>query len=207
MVAPSPDAPAEYREALSLEEIEGLEPQLRFPIVLAVSQPSSGSGWSRDEIEIIESWEPSLRASGFVEHIVILPESLSGTCGYRMSYHCGIDRNRRAAARFHADALLLISAQTEVDSFANAAAFLNATIVGIWLVPAHHRHATTVLEGTLIDNRNEYLYAFARAYGRTRLVRPLAYANWQKASKRSRIKALREFGERMLTAIAEHDAR
>ena len=123
MLAPSSEAAAEYRDSLSLEEIERLEPQLLFPI---------DRGWSKEEIKLIESWESPLRATGFLQHLVVLPESLSSSCDYRISYHCGIERNRRTTARFNANALLLVSAQTEVGSFANGAVFLNATIVDIW---------------------------------------------------------------------------
>ena len=205
MVAPSPDVPAEYREVLSLEEIEGLQPQLRFPIKLAISQPSSGSGWTADEIAIIESWEEPLRATGFVDSIVVLPESLSESCGWGLAYHCGVLRNRRAAARFHADALLFVAAQTEVRQYANPASILNLTVVGLWLVPAHHRNATTVLERTLIDNRNEYVYAFSRAYGEVKMVRPLAYSNWRRSADLSRQRALADFGSRMLAELEKYD--
>lgn len=206
MVAPSPESSPQYREALTIEAIEALGPQLQFPITLAVSQPSSGSGWSADELSLIESWEGPLRDSGFVDRLIVLPEALADSCGWRMSYHCGIDRNRRTAARFHADALLLISARTEVESHANPAAILNATILGLWLVPGHHRNATTVLEGALVDNRNEYLYAFVRAYGEARLLRPLLYARWRRVSARSRLKALQQFGQRMLREVSARDS-
>lgn len=207
MVAPSPEAALEYQEHLTLAEIEHLKPQLQFPITLAVTQPSSGSGWSAEEIAVIESLEEPLREQGFLDELVVLPESLSESCGWRMSYHCGIGRSRRTAARFQADALLLISLQTEVESRMNPASILNLTIVGLWLAPGHVRDATTIVEGSLVDNRNEYLYAFARAYGTAKLVRPYVYANWKKASKRSRLAALKEFGRQVIAEVSKHNYR
>ncbi len=205
MVAPSPEVELQYKEHLSLQEIETLEPQLKFPITLAVSQPSSGSGWSAQELELIELWREPLIATGFVESLVVLPESLSEPCGWRMSYHCGIARDRKTASRFRADALLLMSLRTEIKSYASPLSILNITVVGLWVVPAHYRVATTVLEGALIDNRNEYLYAFARATGKAKLVRPYVFADWDKASSRSRIQALKTFGDRMLAEIQESE--
>lgn len=203
MVAASPDAETEYRDPRSVKDIESLSPQLEFPIVLAISQPTSGSGWSAEELELIESWRAPLVKSGFVREMVVLPESLTEPCGWRMAYHCGVRRYRTAAARFKADALLLMAAETTGKSFANPASVLNLTVIGLWLAPAHHRHATTVLEGSLIDNRNEYLYVFARAYGRAKLVRPYIYADWSKAHQRSRQRALETFGEDLIRQVRE----
>ncbi len=203
MVAPSPEAELEYKENLTIEEIEALEPQLGFPIRLAISQPSSGSGWSAQELDVIEAWEAPLVATGFIDSLVVLPESLSEACGWRMAYHCGIARDRKTASRFRADALLLISMKTDLKSYASPLSILNLTVVGLWTVPAHHRRATTVLEGALIDNRNEYLYAFARATGQAKLVRPYIFADWKKASSRSRLLALRTFGDRMHAELRE----
>ncbi len=205
MVAPSPEAELQYKEHLSIQEIEALEPQLSFPITLAVTQPSSGAGWSADELELIASWEAPLVRTGFVESLVLLPESLSEPCGWRMSYHCGIARDRKTAARFRADALLLMSLRTEVKSSVSPLSILNLTVIGLWLVPAHHRVATTVLEGSLVDNRNEYLYAFARATGKARLVRPYVYADWRKVSSQSRLRALEAFGSRLLSELGRRE--
>lgn len=204
MMAPSPQAEAEYKERLTLKQIDELQPQLQFPIHLAVSQPTSGSGWSREEIELIESWLPELQSAGFADELTVLPESLADSCGWRMSYNCGILRDRRTAARFHADALLLLSAQTEVKSRANPLSILNLTVVGLWLAPGHNRTAETVLEGSLVDNRNEYLYAFARAHGRAKIVRPYLFADRDRVVAESRSRALEEFGRRMLTEVGKH---
>ena len=204
MMAPSPQAEAEYKERLTLKQIEELQPQLQFPVHLAVSQPTSGAGWSREEIELIESWLPGLQASGFADELTVLPESLADSCGWRMSYNCGILRDRRTAVRFHADALLLLSAQTEIDSRANPLSLLNLTVVGLWLAPGHNRTAETVLEGSLVDTRNEYLYAFARAHGRAKIVRPFLFADRGKVVARSRLQALEEFGRRMLDEVGKH---
>lgn len=204
MTAPSPEAEVQYSESLSLREIEELQPQLRFPIHLAVSQPTSGHGWSREEIELIESWLPALEEAGFAHDLTVLPESLADSCGWRMSYNCGILRDRRTAARFRADALLLLSARTEVESRANPWSILNLTVIGLWTAPGHTRTAETVLEGSLVDNRNEYLYVFARAHGRAKIVRPYVFSDYDRVMYRSRYSALQEFGARMLEEVGKH---
>ena len=121
-----------------------------------------------------------------------------------MSYNCGIQRSRRAAARFRADALLLLSAQTEVQSRANPWSILNLTVIGLWVAPGHTRTAETVLEGSLVDNRNEYLYAFARAHGRAKKVRPYVFSDYDRVVSESRYAALVEFGTRVLEEVGKH---
>jgi hypothetical protein len=49
-------------------------------------------------------------------------------------------------------------------------------------------------EGLLLDNRNEYLYAFARGEGEEKSVRPIAYADTSAVVHASRVEALKKFG-------------
>jgi rhombotail lipoprotein len=204
MTSQLPSETPEYKNAYTIESIEALKPQLKFPIVLAVSQPTSGHGWYADEIEIIESWEAPLKEHGFISELIVLPESFSKECGWRRSYFCGVDSDRKTAARFHADALLMMSTITETESYTNPMSILNLTIVGMWLAPGHHRDAHTIVEGSLIDNRNEYLYAFARAHGEEKKIRPYAFAEWRMSTKDSRIKALKAFGEKIISEIQQN---
>lgn len=76
----------------------------------------------------------------------------------------------------------------------NPASALYLTIIGVWLVPGSHRDALTVAEGVLLDNRNEYLYAFARGEAESKSVRPGAYADTAAVVTASRVKALEDFG-------------
>jgi len=46
----------------------------------------------------------------------------------------------------------------------------------------------------LLDNRNEYLYAFARGEAESKSVRPGAYADTAAVVSASRVEALRNFG-------------
>ena len=200
--ATPPSGEPVYKDPKGVEEIEALEPQLELPLRLAVSQPATGGGWSREEVEVIESWAAPLRDLGVLQDLVILPESLDENhCPWNRSYFCGVRTNRANAGRFRADALLLISISTEYRGFSSPLALLNLTGVGLWVVPAHHREARTVLEGVLVDNRNEYLYAFARAYGTAKSVRPRMYAKWERAVRRARLEALEALGEKMVAEV------
>jgi hypothetical protein len=89
---------------------------------------------------------------------------------------------------------LILNLATSTDEYANPASELYFTIIGMWLVPATHRDALTVAEGMLFDNRNEYLYAFARGEGEQKTVRPLVYADGRAAVDALRVEALKNFG-------------
>jgi hypothetical protein len=208
--------PSYVSSGLTVEEVEKLRPQIKLPVRLAVAPPTVsyrrwwGSAdlgtWSPEEIAEIESWEEPLRSAGVVADLIILPSSLVEQC-LSDDPACSLRAQRAAAARVQADALLLINLATAVDEYANPASVLNITIVGMWLAPGHHRDALTIAEGVMIDNRNEYLYAFARGEGETHTVRPLVYADAWKAVRPSRLKALAAFGEEIVAQVSQLSTR
>ncbi|MEW6512273.1 MAG: hypothetical protein AB1428_15085 [Bacteroidota bacterium] len=142
---------------------------------------------------------PPLKNAGIVTELIVLPSMLVEECPYN-DPSCLLKARRAAAARVGADALLTITEATAVDEYANVSAILDLTIAGIWLVPGHHRDALTVAEGAMIDNRNEYLYVFARGEAEEHLVRP--FASW-KAARPSRLRALRAFGQEFIRQASE----
>lgn len=116
---------------------------------------------------------------------------------------CGLRARRAAAARVQADALLTISIVTAVDEYTNPLAFLNLTIVGMWLAPGHHCDALAMVEGAMLDNRNEYLYAFARGEAQEKLVRPLMCVESRRAVRSSRLRALQRFGREFIKQASQ----
>jgi hypothetical protein len=195
--------PSYVSSELSVEEIDALRPQVNLPARIAIAPPiqtyqrwwgqRSLDTWSPDEIAILESWQEPLRSAGVASEILILPSSLVKDCEVRDSL-CRLKSQRAAAARVHADALLVINLATATDEYVNPASALYLTIIGMWLVPASHRDALTVAEGVLLDTRNEYLYAFARGEGESQSVRPAMYADTVAVVGMSRVEALRDFG-------------
>ncbi len=179
-----------------VEEIAALEPQVRLPFSLAVSQPlgSSVGDWDSEEIAEIKSWSAPLSTAGVASAVNVIPASLvRGEC-WRSHGSCSIEPFREAAARLGADVLLLISETSEIDTYVNPLSILNLTIIGMWIAPAHHRDGLTMMEGVLIDNRNEYLYVTAQAEGEASKVRPFAYINDDDVRRAARLAALETFG-------------
>jgi rhombotail lipoprotein len=118
----------------------------------------------------------------------------------------GPDRNRSSyvkavrmgAARVQADAVLFLRSVTDTDSYANPLAVLDITIVGMFLVPGHRRDALTILEGMVIDNRNQYVYFATSVEGTGAATAPLAGFDERDAVGESRRNALRAFGEQLI---------
>ncbi len=182
----------------SVEEIERAKPQLILPARIAVAPPTDGPSrtWSPDEVRVIESWAEPLRAAGIASELLILPSGLvdGGPCD-PADHRCKLRAQRSAAARTRADALLVVHLATATDEYVNPASLLYLTIVGMWVAPGTHRNALTIADGVLLDNRNEYLYAFARGEGENRVVRPVMFTDEQAVMATSRVEALQSFGE------------
>jgi hypothetical protein len=195
--------PAYVSSDLSVEQIEALKPQIVLPGRIAIAPPIQvnlrwwGGGslptWTREEIAVFESWKEPLREAGIASELLVLPSGLVTECAWQDGA-CRLRAQRAAAARAGADALLIVTLATATDEYANPISALYLTIIGMWIAPGSHRDALTVVEGALLDNRNEYLYAFARGEGEGRLVRPLMYAETAAAVSASRVAALRDFG-------------
>lgn len=192
---------------LTVEQIEKLKSQVRFPVRLAVAPPVISYGqrwgsqemntWNPDETKEIESWATPLKRAGIVSDLVILPALLLEQCKGN-DQDCALRVSRSAAARTQADALLIINLASAVEKYTNQASLLDVTIIGMWLIPGHHRDALTIAEGVMIDNRNEYLYAYARGEAEEKTVRPFMYASSWKAVRPSRLRALQSFGKEFI---------
>lgn len=200
---------------LSVEEIDAMKPQLALPARIAIAPPlqayrygggSSPGTWSPEEVAILESWEEPLRAAGIAKDVLVLPSSLVRPCE-NDDPGCRLRSQRAAAARTHADAILIINLATSTDEYLNPSSALYLTIIGTWLVPGSHRDALTVAEGVLLDNRNEYLYAFARGEGEKKSVRPAVYSDSAEVVQESRLQALTEFGQEFIAQASELSSR
>jgi rhombotail lipoprotein len=202
--------PSYVSSELTVEQIERLQPQLRLPARIAVAPPVTAyreswradplTTWRPEEVAVIESWREPLRSAGIVEDLFILPGGLIQGCAPQ-DHGCRLRAERAAAARLHADAIVIVSFATSTDEYVNPASILYITVAGLWLVPGSHRNALTVAEGVLLDNRNEYLYAFARGEGESKLTRPAMYADTPSVVRSSRVEALKRFGEAFVDQV------
>jgi len=180
---------------VDLLKIEQLRPQIQFPIRLAVVPPARVSprywqeGSAKGEHEELMALGDQLKKDGIVSSFTVIPQILLQ----------GSDQSlkaiRLAAARMGADAVLILRSVTDVESTINPLSVLNLTIVGMWLVPGHHKEALTMVEGMVIDNRNQFLYFAGSAEGSGSTYGPALVIDERDAIGESRRNALRSFGE------------
>jgi hypothetical protein len=193
------DATEPQFDSWAIESIADSRPQLELHVHVAVSQPVNGKPWTQKEIDEIASWESALRRAGIASELTVLPAGM--VCNVAETWHparCPLDGQRAAAARIGAEALLLMDAETETNDTSNALAALDLTIIGMWVFPAHTRHARTMVEGTLMDNRNRYIYAFARGEAEKKARRPLMYTDQSGVEQASRREAILAFGSNFI---------
>jgi hypothetical protein len=202
-------APSEMSERLwggeklftdqDLQRIEQLKPQLTIPFKLAIAPPlrEDWTGEQEGEREAILAWGDALKKTGLIREVVLLPRMLLGTPLTGRHTHDYFKAVRVAAARVQADAVLLLSSVSDTSSYVNPLCVLNATVVGLWVAPGHHTDALTIVEGVLMDNRNEYVYWTGTAQGEGGTVAAAMNIDDADAVRRSRVAALKAFGARL----------
>jgi len=192
-----------FVDDLDVLQVEQLRPQIQFPIRLAVVPPArlSHRHWQestesmKGEQEELDALGEQLKKDGIVSSFMVIPRMLIDNSAARGGG--GLKAIRVAAARMQADAVLIMRSVTDVDSYINPLGVLDLTLVGMWLIPGHHKDALTIVEGMVIDNRNQYLNFAGSAEGTGSTFGPLAVVEERDAVGQSRRNALHAFGERL----------
>lgn len=193
----------QFSNARTVEEIRALKPQARYPMKIAVMPSDSWHGLSFAEREIIEQWGDKLEQIGFASSLQIIPHSLIPTCGYNSDNNCFLEGARVAGARMRADAILFLNDSTVTDSYVNPLSILDLTIVGMWVVPSHHRDSYSIYEAALFDINNGYLYVVAEGSGENKAVRPYVYTENDTGQQDARIQALNAVGDKLVKLAKE----
>lgn len=150
-----PQLPSPYKLGVYLKRLE-------FPS-LHGRQPAN---WTSEDKEILRDSLNLLKIEGVVSDVFFLADS---------TIQGGSLRDvRLAAARYGCDAILIVQGASAVDRYNNNYALLYPTIVGAYLAPGTHSDALFLVEGTLWDVRNEYLYATQELEGESQSVGPAA---------------------------------
>jgi hypothetical protein len=179
-----------------IQEVRALKPQLAFPCRIAVYlKPPSGSGWrwTPQDKEILSQSAKVLEKEGIASNII----PMSGM----FAKDGDLKHLRMEAARYGADALLVIQGVHQTDSYLNPAAVLNLTLVGGFIIPASHRDTLFLVEGVLVDVGNGCLYASVESEGEGKIVRPTFIVEDTEAINRAKKKALEELGPELVRHI------
>lgn len=190
-----------------------LKPQLRLPFRVGVYilQPE-GYKYRIDanNKSTFLSIEETLRAQKIVSQMFFISESVydidtqGETYDFRDHYPVrtrtldGIKKIRILAARYGADAVLVIKPTNRYNQNPNILSILYATIIGIWLAPGSRGESVFTFEGTLWDVRNEYLYLTTESEASASAMRPYGWINEESIIAESKEKAITEFTSELL---------
>ncbi len=189
---------------LSVDQIKQLRPQVKPPLKVALVNSNSRdyeAGFSPEEMQVIQDWAKRFKELGFIERLDVVPQSMLGSCGYKSETNCQKTQARIAGARMGADAVLFLSGHSVTDSYVNPLSFLNMTIVGMWIVPAHHRDSYAVYDAALFDIGNDYLFGVAEEYGESKSVLPFAYAERNTGQHEAKVEALKKVGQTLYDKV------
>jgi rhombotail lipoprotein len=163
-----------------IEKTLSRTPQLKFPIRLAVyfmtpqkiqyDWRSWDITWDDHDKSSLLSMAEDLKSSGIVSDIVIVSDTLVT----RGEHGITLKDIRLAAARYTADAVLIVRGAAEVDMDSNILSILYLTIVGCWLAPGTRCDALFMTDAVLLDIRNEYLYLSEETEATDHAVKPVA---------------------------------
>ncbi|HVG03080.1 MAG TPA: hypothetical protein VM842_09320 [Nitrospira sp.] len=142
--------------------------------------------WVSADANVIQrALEPLKQEGAFQESFVLANSSVQGRT---------LRDIRSAAARYNADAILVIDGGSIVDRYNNGHAWWYMTGFGAYLAHGTESHALFMMEGTMWDVRSGHLYATPRAEGETTLVGPATSLEDRTAIAEAKRLALEKFG-------------
>lgn len=118
--------------------------------------------WSSDDKQAVLARIDSLVPSGSISKVIPIADEVAAGDDLKSIRH--------AAARYGADAVIVVRGAGQVDRYNNVGSALYWTIVGLFLVPGTSADALFVASATMWDVRNEYLYASAEVEGREQVI-------------------------------------
>lgn len=110
---------------------------------------------------------------------------------------------RMAAARYNADAILVINGASAVERYNNGHAVWYATGIGAYFAYGTESHALFMVEGTLWDVRTGALYGTQTAEGETTLIGPAPSIDDKTAVAEAKDVALERFGKELADMLRE----
>lgn len=164
--------------------------QLRFPFRLAIrllgDNQAAGFRWNQQDRDLVGEWERTLKNRGVISDLVVMNDATRRGDSP--------EQIRLAAAEHGADAVLLLRAANDVDEYVNPFATFYLTIIGLWMAPGSHIDALVMLDGTVIDVGNGFLYAAVQSEGEGSTFGPKAIIERRDAIDQAKTVALKELG-------------
>lgn len=143
--------------------------------------------WVSADAALVQRALEPVKEEGIIRQIFLLANStVQGTT---------LRDIRLAAARYNADAVLVIDGASASERYNNGYAWWYATGIGAYLAHGTESHALFLMEGTLWDVRTGYLYGTQTAEGETTLIGPATSLEDRTAIAEAKEVALDRFGK------------
>jgi hypothetical protein len=185
-------------------EVLALKPQLTFPCRIAVHLACDGNDWrwTAADKKLLESWAVTLRQEGIASDVILMPSMFTpdheGKSEDGSENRTRLTSLRGSAARYGADALLVLKGAAQIDNHLNPAALANLTVIGGYVVPGSTCETLFVLQGCLLDVHNGFLYATVESEAEAKMIRPTFTLEARDAITRAKAKALADIGPELL---------
>jgi len=193
-----PELYTAQREATNkaVQDILGIKPTENFskekPLTLAIAEVGS-DGVETIRQEQKEEWRNRLEATGLVKVIFISSVIVSQSPNFH--------ELRLAAARLHADKMLLYASVSSDESKSNLAGFLYMTVVGAFFVPGSQAACITYAKGACFDVNNEYLEFAVEGEDERNIIRPYYFLDEKELEIASTKEALSILQDETVAAI------
>ena len=112
-----------------------------------------------------------------------------------------VEEIKQAAARYGADAVLLVDGSTAIDRYNNGYASLYPTVLGAYLAPGTVSHALVMISGSLWDVRSDWHAPTETVEGNSKAVGPALLVEDSTAIVDAKEAALEAFGKRFAEQI------
>lgn len=111
--------------------------------------------WTEQDKTLFEEFGKELKSEGLVSDIIPIMSTITG--------EGDIKSLRYSAAKYHADALLVISGTGQIDRYINKWGWTYTFLLPAFFVPGSEADTLFMTNAALWDVRNEYLYVTAEA--------------------------------------------
>ncbi len=186
------------REATNkaVAEILKIKPAVEFskekPITLAIAEVGT-TGVETIRQGDKDAWRKAVEETGMVKVIFISSVILSANPGFH--------EMRLAAARLHADVMLLYAVADSYESRVNLSAILYATIVGTSFAPGNEAAVLAFAKGACFDVENEFLEFTVEGEDERKTTRPYYFLDKKQLQLDSRKAALGILREETVRAV------
>lgn len=184
------------------EQAKAGKPTLSTPLRLAVyfvhkdfpaQRTMQKAEWLSTEKDTLITGLAPLRNERTVSDLFLLVDStIQGSDAQKI---------RHAAARYGADAVLIVDGVGSVDRYNNGYAALYVTVIGAYFAPGTESNALFMIDSNVWDVRSELLYATQTVEGHSKAVGPAMSVEDTRVFAQARKAALDELSKQMVDQL------